>query len=207
MHDKLLLETCAREFERGIERLFETAPRIPGTGMAETPVIGGRFLTWADHSFLLPQVYRALIAREQFHQDAPGWPTLPLHEQDIEAAIENDDDPRCRLLGYYGYSLAGADWDYDGHPRFSTFASGLLAYQHTPIEVRTDPQLLREYPPLPLAGLTDGNLYWRSPERIAEDRQRSAWVYEMDARREEGATMQAFDEWVREQVPMFVGCC
>jgi hypothetical protein len=29
----------------------------------------------------------------------------------------------------------------------------------------------------------------------------------MDARREEGATMQAFDEWVREQVPMFVGCC
>src|SRR5215469_8713131 len=83
----MLLETCAREFAFGIERLFETALPIPGTGMAEIPVIGGRFHTWADHSHLLPSICRALVARERFAQDVPGWPVLPLH-QDARAAME-----------------------------------------------------------------------------------------------------------------------
>jgi hypothetical protein len=204
----MLLETCANEFESHIKGLFKN-PRMLTKTLAEIPVVGGLFIPdlMEDYTPFLLQVCKALCCRERFAQDVPGWPILPLHERDIEAAIENDDDPPCRLLGYYGRSLAGADWDYDGHPRFSTFASGLLAYKHTPIEVRTDPHLLAKFPPLPLTGLTDGDLYWRSPERITEDRHEHAWCYEMGARLEEGIPMQALDEWVREQVPMFVGCC
>jgi len=206
MHDKLL-KTCANEFENYIKGLFKN-PRMLTKTLAEIPVVGGLFIPdlMDQTPFLLLRVCRALCCRERFAQDVPGWPVLPLHE-DARTALEEDDCPRCRLLGYYGSSLAGVDWEYDVHPRFSTFASGLLAYRHTPVEIRTDPHLLAKFPPLPLAGLTDGNLYWRSPEQITEDRHQHAWVYEMDARREAGATMQAFDEWVREQVPMYVGCC
>src|SRR5262245_55046988 len=92
-------EICDREFER----LFETAPRIPGTGMAEIPVVGGLFLTWGDYSPLLLRVGKALCSRERFHQDAPGWPSLPLHQRDIEA-MENDDCSRCALVGLYSGS-------------------------------------------------------------------------------------------------------
>src|SRR5262245_9490271 len=66
----------------------------------------------------------------------------------------------------------------------------------------------RVRPPRPAMARASGRKpYWRSPARIPEDRQRHAWVYEMDARREEGTAMQAFSEWTREQLPMFVGCC
>ena len=203
----MLLETCANEFESYIKGLFKN-PRMLTKTLAEVPVVGGVFIPdLMDHTPFLLQVCRALCARERFRQDAPEWPILPLHEQDIEAAMENDDDRRLNLVGLFSNSLKSADWSYDEHPRFDHYARGLMAYRHTPIEVRTDPHLLAKFPPLPLVGLTDGDLYWRSPERIMEDRQYSAWVYELDARREEGIPMQALDEWVREQVPMFVGCC
>jgi hypothetical protein len=195
-----LLETCEREFEH----LFKNACKIPNTGMAETPVIGGIFLTWADHSHLLPSVCRALIARERFAQDVPGWPVLPLHEDDIKAAVDDDDCLPYKLVGYYGRSLARADWSYDEHPRFDHYVCGLMAYRHTPDRIRNDRDLQREFPPSPLTGLTDGKLYWRSPEQIMEDRQYGAWVNEMHGRR---APMQALDVWVREQVPLYVGTC
>jgi len=202
-----LIEVCTNEFERHLERLFETAPRIPGTGMAITPVIGGRFRRWADHAYLFRCDCTGLISGERFRQDEPGWPVLPLHEDAIAAAMD-DDDHRLNLLGYYGKSLARMDWSYDAHPPFARYACGLMSYKHTPIGVRADPQLLAEFPPLPLTGLTDGKLHWRSAEQITEDRQQHAWCYEMSARLEEGTVpLQALDEWVREQVPMFVGCC
>jgi hypothetical protein len=110
-------------------------------------------------------------------------------------------------VGLFADSLAMADWSYDTHPSFSHYVRGLMAYRYAPTELRTDPHLQREFPPHPLAGLTDGELYWRSCEQITKDRHNSAWVNEMNARRLAGIPMQARDEWVREQVPMFVGCC
>src|SRR5262245_20662273 len=101
--DQRRLDLCAREFEAYIIGLFETARKIPGTGMAEIPLVGGVFLTWGDYSPLLLRVSRAVLAREKFPQDAPGYPSLPLHEKEIEA-MENDDCPRCALTGLYAGS-------------------------------------------------------------------------------------------------------
>jgi hypothetical protein len=202
----IVLKVCSNEFESSIESLFRNARKIPDTGMAEIPIIGGRFLTWVDHTHLLPNVCRALCCRERFRQDEPNWPILPLHRDDIAAAMD-DDCPRYMLLGHYSDSLAMADWSYDTHPTFNRFARGLMAYKYAPPELRTNHHLQREFPPHPLAGLTDRELYWRSPEQITKDRHHNAWVNEMDARRLKGIAMQARDEWVREQVPMFVGCC
>jgi hypothetical protein len=177
-----LLKVCQREFERGIERLFETAPRIPNTGMAEIPVIGGVFIADMPEMIaaILPQVCAALCARERFRRDAPGWPTLPLHEQEIEA-MESNNCPRCALTGLYAASLAG-EWDYDGHPRFGPFCQGLMAYEHTPVALRTNVELLAQFPPRPLAGLADGKLYWRSPAKLAFDRDMLARIAAFEAR-------------------------
>ena len=38
------LEVCAREFSAQVKLMFDNAPRIPGTGMAEIPIVGGVFL-------------------------------------------------------------------------------------------------------------------------------------------------------------------
>jgi hypothetical protein len=167
------LEVCAREFAAHVQLMFDNAPRIPGTGMAEVPVIGGPFLLGMEvPDCLYQRVCMAMAAREQFRHDAPDWPPLPLHEKDIEL-LKNVDNPRLNLLGYYAYSLS-PDWDYDGHPRFSAFASGLMAYEHTPDEIRSDLSLLEEFPALPLKGLCDGALYWRSPATLAFDLERQA---------------------------------
>ena len=72
-------------------------------------------------------------------------------------------------MGYFGQSLVPA-YDYEGHPRYDVFASGLMAYDHTPAGMRDDPELRAEFQPKELAGLCDGYLYWRSEEKIAEDR-------------------------------------
>jgi hypothetical protein len=85
-----------------------------------------------------------------------------------------DDDTRLNLLGLFASSLEVADWDYDGHPRLAAFASGLLAYERTPDEIRNDRALRKEFPACELAGLCDGKLYWRSPATIAWDREYQA---------------------------------
>jgi hypothetical protein len=169
MRDRLL-ETFSREYEAYIRRLFEAAPRIPNTGLAETPIIGGQFFTWADHTHLLLKVCRALCAREQVHHDAPGWPALPLHVQEI-AAMEAADCPRCGVLGLYAGSLKEMGWNYDEHPHFPAFVGGLLAYDCTPEHIRNDRELRRDFSPRPLMGLCDGELFWRDAARVADDRE------------------------------------
>jgi hypothetical protein len=167
------LELCARECAAHVQRMFDAAPRIFGTGMAEIPIVGGPYLLGMP---VPPELYRrvcmAMAAREQFRHDVPGWPTLPLHEKDIES-LKYDDSPRLNLLGHYAYSLSPG-WDYEEHPRFSAFASGLMAYEHTPDEIRNDRSLLEEFPARELEGLCGGALYWRSPAMIKSDQKRQA---------------------------------
>ena len=134
----------------------------------------GVFIPALDYSGLLPSVCAALCAKERFRQDAPAWaPELPLRREDCEA-LENDDGDGLNLVGLFGGSLREASWDYDGHPNLGVFARGLMAYEHTPNEIRNDRSLLKELPPRELAGLCDGELHWRSPAAIAWDRQYQA---------------------------------
>jgi hypothetical protein len=53
------------------------------------------------------------------------------------------------------------DYDTAGHPRFEEYARGVMASPLAPDFVRNDPELLKRYPPTPLAGLGAG-LIWRS---------------------------------------------
>jgi hypothetical protein len=154
--------------------LFENPVPIPGTGMAEIPVIGGLFIPdlEPDHSDLLPMIVAALVAREKFHRDAPGCPILPLRAEDCEE-MENADDHRLNLVGCYGGSMRYALWD-PAHPRFGAFCSGLMANKHTPAELRNDRELRREFRPHRLKGLCGGHLHWRSPAMIAFDRKMAA---------------------------------
>jgi hypothetical protein len=96
--------------------------------------------------------------------------------------MQYDGDHRHRLVGYFGYSLT-PNYDYDGHPRFDAFASGLMAYEHTPLELRCDRELQRDYPPRPLEGLCDEKLYWRSSEQITWDRDMLRRAEELEAER------------------------
>jgi hypothetical protein len=188
MSDRFL-EVCAREFATHAKLMFDTAPRIPGTGMAEIPVIGGPFLLGMEvPPVLYERVCMAMGARERFDREAPGWPTLPLHEKDIES-LKNDDTPRLAVVGYYADSLAAVYWDYLLHPRLDAFCAGLLACEYAPDNIRNDPALLQEFPPRELEGLCDGQLYWRSPAAIAFDREMQARCAAWEARRAAGRTV------------------
>jgi hypothetical protein len=122
-----------------------------------------------------------LIAAETFHQQKPVWaPGLPLCVEDCEK-LENTDDHRLNLVGYYSSSLRHTYWD-EHHPRFPKFAAGLLAHERAPRELRTDCELLREFPPCRLDDLND-ELVWCSPEQLAQDRQMLALIAAADAHR------------------------
>ena len=57
-------------------------------------------------------------------------------------------------MGLYADSLAAEyRWDYELHPPFAVFVSGLLAYEHAPDEIRNDRSLLQEFPPRRARGL------------------------------------------------------
>jgi hypothetical protein len=167
-------ESCAHGFERLVEKLFNHPRLIPGTGLAEVPVVGGVYL--ADDvrpalSMYLPRICGALVARERFRQDAPAWAgELPVH---VDRCMEmrHDECPRVALVAHYGFSLLATDpaYDYDAHPAFDTFARGLMADAHTPTLIRNDPARA-EFPPEVLPGICDGMLYWRTDEKIAFDR-------------------------------------
>jgi hypothetical protein len=192
MRDKLI-EVCANEFENYIKGLFKNPKKIPNTGMAEIPIVGGLYIPdlMDEASPLLLTVCKALVARERFRQDAPDWPILPLHERDIEAAIESDYDPRINLVGLYSYSLRGADWNFDVHPSFDRYARGLMDYECTPDRVRNDSYFWRRFPPTRLEGLCDGDLCWFNPEQLALDRENLARIAIMEAREAAEARMGA----------------
>jgi hypothetical protein len=57
----------------------------------------------------------------------------------------------------------------------------LLAYRHTSVELRTDPELLRQFPPRKLEGMCGGWLAWRSPETLKLDNRMRRMVAEARA--------------------------
>jgi hypothetical protein len=174
-----LTAAAAGELERILE-LFEDPVRIPGTGMAEAPIIGNVYFEQLGHAHLLPPIFRAVRAEKIFRQEAPGWPELPLRQEDCER-LEHNDDPQLAALGLFGSSLRSEQWDVR-HPGFRAFVSGLMAYEHTPREIRNDPDLQQLFPPRRLEGLCDGKLNWRSPEVRAMDRRVEEIVAEYEAR-------------------------
>jgi len=68
------------------------------------------------------------------------------------------------LLAGYSFSLENLDYNFLVHPSFVDYASGVMADDGTPERVRSDPELLAEFPPQPLPGLH--RLMWHPPARV-----------------------------------------
>ena len=73
------------------------------------------------------------------------------------ADLQQDADNRPKLVG--GSSLRQMDWDYETHPPFAIFCSGVLASPFVPDCLEHDPALKVMFPPKRLPGL-DGDLCW-----------------------------------------------
>jgi hypothetical protein len=171
-----------RVIERHVDYLFDAAASLPGadhfltTPFLPTPYLGDPgFFAGFEPPETRQRVVCALAAAWQFYQEyGPDYGVLlPLHQKDCEL-LQNADDVRLNLVGYYGLSQLYACWD-EQHPNFRIFNCGLMANDQTPAEIRNDVGLQREFPPHPLVGF-DG-LHWRSPESWAEVR----WVQAAEA--------------------------
>lgn len=141
------------KFKDQVDLLFKNAPdRHYET--RENPVTGGRFVPELDP--IRPQklkAQRALEAREWFAaQKPPDAPDLPLNYGDRED-VRWQGEGLFYLVGAFARSLHGRDFRIEGHPDFDTFARGVMASGSTPDFVRSDPQLLRRYPPRSLNAL------------------------------------------------------
>jgi hypothetical protein len=96
---------------------------------------------------------RALVAQLWFAaQKPPDASDLPLNYGDREK-VRWQGGGLSYLVGAFACSLHCRDFRIEGHPDFATFARGVMASNSTPDFVRSDPHLLRRYPPILLKGL------------------------------------------------------
>lgn len=175
-----------QELEVLLESLFEGAARkpvrsAPGVYFGRDPILGHIVISNEDHSELRLLICRALVAGAKFRNEAPGWPELPLRQQDI-ATFVDDDDIRRSVTGLYADSLRAESWSPQ-HPGFGAYVGGLMACRSTPKHIRTDPELTRQFPPRRLKGITGGEwLTWRSPEALALDAEMRRMIAADEAR-------------------------
>jgi len=111
---------------------------------------------------------RLLYARAWFADHAPpDAPPLPLSYGEREHLKRGD---LGHLVALYARSLAEQRYDVKRHPSFHDYACGVMASGLFAGEDSED--LLRRFPPRPLAGLDDG-LYWAPPPRQRGGTERS----------------------------------
>ena len=127
----------------------------------QTPIIGGRYYP-ERHAEHVRDVGRALAAFAWHQEQVLPWARpLPLSRDKAEQLIVDDNLP-FRMLGYYGRSLMWNDWDFERHPGFKAFGSGVMASGLCPGELRMDEQMRLLFKPRPLAGIVSP-LHWCSP--------------------------------------------
>jgi hypothetical protein len=151
-----------------VERLFKENP--PRNGQwCQNPVTGYWYLGKLDP--IAPQkrdARRALRARERFaiHGPQDAQP-LPLSNEEIVDSKYNwkSKNPALSyIVSRFAASLRNHEYDFESHPSFEDFASGVLASPDLPHYFLGDEALCKRYPPHPLPGLDAGNC-WEPPER------------------------------------------
>ncbi len=147
-----------KTIEQQVEELFENA-EDRHRELRRNPVTGGGFVRGVDPIGRQKRhAVKALKARAWFEpQRPPDTPELPLTQWDREA---NKVGGVRHVIAWFARSLAMRDYETDGHPRFEEYARGVMASPLAPEWIRDDPDLLKRYPPTPLAGLGAG-LVWR----------------------------------------------
>jgi hypothetical protein len=101
---------------------------------------------------------RARAARKWFAKHGPpDLQPLPLGYDQREAL---KDGSARHILAWFARSLASLKYDFDTHPSFQSYASGVMASPYLGSdEIRNNQELLKRFPPRPLAGLGPG-LHW-----------------------------------------------
>jgi len=171
----------AHKFMPHVAELFDQEERqvlLRGKDtLGHAPIIGLLFGVWDEEyiSKLRRWACVACAAKKWFCEAAiiPPWARaipLPVSIADCQK-LEQDENPRPNLVGLFGSSLMMLHYDYLLHPPPVDYISGLMADPNTPDHLRTDPELLREFPPRPLEGL-DNCLKWSSPEMVFSELQR-----------------------------------
>jgi hypothetical protein len=171
--DHALRDLCECVFADVVEDLFEknraSSFERMGDLMAHDPTFGLYYMIDDERvvAILKERTRRALTARAMFRLTGPDWAQpLPLSYEDRQLMLFKNGN-RMELLWHFAESLANALWDRT-HPAFQEFGQGVMASEHAPEHLRQDPELLREFPPQPLVGLSD-DLGWYSEEMLAEE--------------------------------------
>jgi hypothetical protein len=104
---------------------------------------------------------QAFAAREWFQQHGPpDAPVLPIGYAERER-LKMGGLPH--IVAWYARSLAGRKYNFDEHPSFEEFASGVMASKQAPYFLTDDEEMCRRFPPRPLKGL-DCGLWWNPPK-------------------------------------------
>ena len=105
---------------------------------------------------------QALAAREWFKQHGPpGAPVFPIGYAEREE-LKMGGLPH--IIAWYARSLAARKYNFEEHPSFDEYASGVMASEkHAPGFIRDNEEMRRRFPPRPLAWLETG-LYWCPPK-------------------------------------------
>src|SRR5262249_14405227 len=167
MHDDDFNRLGAHKFVSHIAELFDHEERWAlvhsWDGCGHAPIIGNLFNAWDDEDCFKTRrlACAALAAQKWFGEIGPPWARaipLPVNIADCQK-LEQDENLRLNLIGYYGFSLMMVRYDYLLHPPFADYVSGLMADKDTPDCLRADPdsklfqELFQEFPPRPLEGL------------------------------------------------------
>jgi hypothetical protein len=166
-----LIDLSERVFANYVDNLFEknraNSVYRMGDLFANDPTWGLYYPIDNEYivGILKERTRRALAARAWFAVTGPAWAQpLPIsHNVQYEHS-----GGREEMLDHFMSSLINANWDYKVHPVFFDFACGVMAHPAAPDYLREDPELLQEFPPAPLVGLSEG-LGWYSPEMLAEE--------------------------------------
>jgi hypothetical protein len=159
MRDRITL-LCEREYDRMVEE--EREERRRQKYLLTAPHIGDKYHA-RQHDDIMRKVAKA-IAASAWHERTTSisWARpLPLEMGWCETLINNDRN-ELKLLGYFGRSLRWNNWDFEIHPVFDVFCSGVTEWFLSPPEITMDKELLRMFPPKALVGLSHP-LQWSPP--------------------------------------------
>jgi hypothetical protein len=176
MHVDNLIRLGADKYVRKADELFAAARRqaiANGRTIARVPRLGWscylpggeELITAYKHS-----LSRALAADDWFEQRKPSWAPESSLSRAAHGKLDCDDDIRFDFLNCYEFSLSGVDYYYLIHPQFHPYVCGVMASAHAPDYLRTNSELIKEFPPRLLEGL-DQVLRWNTFEMISQRRQ------------------------------------
>jgi hypothetical protein len=170
-------ERCQQAIANQVDMLFEKgrAHAIANLSSAdrkslilEAPIIKLLYSAVDDELIAMLKVVAcdAVVAWQRFHESKPpGLPDLPVNSVACNKLL-GERDYRLQLLGKYGVSQRGSLFNRE-HPSFPDFNCGVMACKYAPKYLREDLEMLRDYPPKWLDGLSNHEgLFWHTDDTL-----------------------------------------